>query len=110
MQVVEVIRPRTGELSKTNLTFYLKLTDSAARGIPKTVENDGEEYITSHFYLLKCSKCGNSGHKANRCEKVTTRKEAWLKRLAEAYQILPEDRKQEWMDALPEELQQANLN
>ena len=55
MQVVEVIRPRAGKLSKTNLTFYLKVTDSMARGIPKKIENDGEEYRTSHYYLLKCS-------------------------------------------------------
>ena len=51
--MVEVIRPRAGKLSKTSLTFYLKVTDSAARGIPRTVENDGDEYSTSHFYLLK---------------------------------------------------------
>ena len=76
--LVEVIRPKLGKFYKTVLTVYARLSYEEAREIPEKLELTTGTYRLSHFYMFKCKTCGERGHRGNRYDVLTKKREEWL--------------------------------
>jgi hypothetical protein len=93
MELIEVQRKSFGDAKANQIVLYVKVTEVEAKALTTSMLVNGHTFRLRHFYSIRCEECGGFGHNETKCGMVHRRKNGYMMKLYEAFELLTEEDK-----------------